>query len=111
MGAAGPTGRPGDPGIPGPGGPTGPPGLSPTVLAQLFPSPGLMNGDTLEGDVVCPGGSAIAGGYTIAATRPEDQEKITPFRNYPSDPRTWTVVMAASANVQPFVLTVYATCN
>jgi hypothetical protein len=69
-----------------------------------------MNGDRLEGSATCSG-LVVGGGYAILASRDEDLEKLIPSRTFPSDPATWTVLLVANANVQPFVLVVYASCG
>jgi hypothetical protein len=79
-------------------------------VSQHVTSPGLTNGDTLGGAAVCAG-SVLSGGYTIAVTRAGDLDKLIPAMDFPSDPQTWTVVVAASANVQGVVLTVVAVCG
>jgi hypothetical protein len=71
----------------------------------------LNNGFTFEVSATCTNGSVLGGGYVITATRPEDSEKLIPSRNYPSDDKTWTVVLVANASTQGFALTVYATCG
>lgn len=69
-----------------------------------------MNGDVVGGSAVCTGGLVLGGGYSLTASRPEDNEKLIAFQNFPADPRTWTVFMQANANVQPFLLRVFAVC-
>jgi heme A synthase len=80
------------------------------MVQQSFVSPGLMNGDRLVGTAVCPG-ALLSGGYAVLATNPPDLEKLIPSLDFPSDAQTWTVMVVANANVQPFVLTVFATCT
>ena len=112
LGPVGPAGRTGDPGpvgLTGPTGPTGSPGLAPVFATQEFTSPGLNNGETITGSVTCSG-PVTSGGYSLVGTRLGDQEKLIPFVNAPSDGNTWTVIMAANANVQAFTLTVFAGC-
>lgn len=69
-----------------------------------------MLGDTLRGDAICPPGAVLGGGYTLFSTDSNQNGKVIPIASFPSDPITWTVIVAASANVQSFILTVYATC-
>lgn len=113
VGPAGPAGSPGPPGSmgdAGPVGPTGPASANPTFVTRQFISPGLGNGDSLMGSVVCDT-LVEAGGYTVEATRNGDQEKLIPSMTFPSDAQTWSVLMVANANVQAFVLTVYGVCQ
>ena len=80
------------------------------MITQAVLSPGLNNGDTLTGAAVCPG-SVLAGGYQIEVDRVGDLDKLIPFLNTPTDRQTWTVGIAASANVQAVRLTVSAVCG
>lgn len=109
-GERGPIGMEGPPGVEGPTGPTGAPGGASSIVTEPFSSPGMNNGDTLVGSAVCSG-SVLGGGYAIAVTRAGDLEKIIPALNFPSDAHTWTVEVAANANVDAFTLTVFATCG
>jgi hypothetical protein len=110
VGPAGPPGNPGVPGPTGPAGPTGAPGAPPTIITSTFPSPGLNNGDSLIGSVVCDT-RVLAGGYVVNVIRAGDQEKLIPSMTFPADAQTWTVLMVANANVQAFTLTVYGICQ
>lgn len=117
MGTPGPPGSAGAPGTPGalgaigPTGATGPAGGTPTLVSDHATSDGLDNGDTLVASARCVG-SVVGGGYTIDTPgRPQDQNKLTPIASFPADAQTWTVVIAASANVEIVVLTVLATCT
>lgn len=80
------------------------------MVRQEFVSTGLNNGERLLGSTICPSGTVLSGGYAVLASRTEDLDKLIPSLDFPSDPATWTVMVVASANVQPFVLTVFATC-
>ena len=70
----------------------------------------MNNGDTLAGVALCPG-PVLGGGYTVTVSRPGDQDKLIAAATFPSDADTWTVVLGASANVDAFTLTVFATCS
>ena len=111
-GVPGPIGPTGPQGIPGPTGPAGSGGLGPPVLiTQQFTSPGMNNGDTLSGSLSCVAPNRLlSGGYFTSVTRPQDIDKLVPILNAPTGVTTWSAAVAASANVQGVVLTIFALC-
>ena len=111
-GVPGPIGPTGPQGIPGPTGPTGSGGLGPPVLiTQQFTSPGMNNGDTLSGSLSCGAPNRLlSGGYFTSVTRSQDIDKLVPILNAPTGVTTWSAEVAASANVEDVVLTIFALC-